>query len=144
MRKNIKNYTSEVPMSRSLANIQKLLASKNAEKIIVDYKDGKPVSIVFAISTPKGVLPIRLPARIEGVAKVMYGANLNQLTRAGLKQVERTAWKNIHDWIDAQLALIETEMVKFEEVFLPYVVMGNQTVFEHYQSDNLLGSGDEQ
>ena len=65
-------------------------------------------------------MPIKLPARVEKVAQVMYGTkNLSKKQQA---QAKRTAWKNIQDWIDAQLALVETEMVKLEEVFLPYIV----------------------
>jgi hypothetical protein len=142
MRKNIKNYTSRDTVNKSLANIQQLLSAKKADKIMTDYKDGEPIGLAFLISTPKGQMPIRLPARIEGVAKVMYGKNLQQCNYSELDQVKRTAWKNIYDWIDAQMALIETEMVKLEEVFLPYaVVKDNKTVFEQYEAGNLLGSG---
>ncbi|HYD35529.1 MAG TPA: hypothetical protein VD999_05655 [Vitreimonas sp.] len=141
MRKNIKNYTSRDTVTKSLNHIQQLLASKKAEKIMIDYKDGEPVAITFLINSPKGLLPIRLPARIEGVAAVMYGARLNQLNNQALDQVKRTAWKNIFDWIDAQIALVETEMVKLEEVFLPYIVIGQYTVFEKFESGTLLGDG---
>lgn len=143
MRKSIKNYTSRDSVNRSLSAIQAMLAAKRAEKIMIDYSDGEPVSITFAIQSPKGLLPIRLPARIDGVAKVMYGSNLQQLNAKQLDQVKRTSWKNIHDWVDAQLALLETEMVKLEEIFLPYMVMReNKTAFELFENDQLqLGSG---
>lgn len=141
MRKNIKNYTSEVPASRSITNIQNLLVAKGAEKIMFDYNDGKPVGMMFLIPTAKGKLPVQLPARVANVAKIMYETNYPNQSQE--KQAERTAWKNLHDWVDAQLALIETDMVKLEEVFLPYIVMGSKgTVFEHFQSGNLqLGEG---
>jgi len=144
MRKNIKNYTSEIPVNRLINKIQELLASKKADKIMIDYVAGEPIGIAFLISTPRGLMPIRLPARIEGVARVMYGANLDQLRDTQIAQVKRTAWRNIHDWIDAQMALIETEMVKLEEVFLPYMVVDeNQTFFERFESGKLkLNSGE--
>lgn len=143
MRKNIKNYTSRDTVLKSLSSIQQLLANKKAEKIMVDYKDGQPIAITFTIQSSQGLIPIRLPARIEGVAKIMYSKNMNQLDAKELDQVKRTSWKNIHDWVDAQLALVETDMVKIEEVFLPYVMMGKQTVFEHFQQNNLgLPSGE--
>lgn len=143
MRKNIKNYTSKDTVNKSLNNIQRMLAQKGAERIMIDYRDAEPVGLTFAIMTPKGSMPVRLPARIEGVAKIMYGATLNQCNSRELEQVKRTAWKNINDWVDAQLALLETEMVKIEEIFLPYVIIGSQTIFEKFESGNLLKSGNE-
>lgn len=142
MRKNIKNYTSTLSLNKSLTKIQKLLANKGAEKIMIDYKDGEPIGIAFAISTPKGTMPIKLPSRFENVAKVMFNKDWEWLSQSRKDQSKRTAWKNLLDWIDAQLALLETEMVKMEEIFLPYVVMGDQTIFEHFESGNLLPSGE--
>lgn len=51
------------------------------------------------------------------------------------KQVRMTAWRQIFGWIKAQLALIETGMVSFVEVFLPYMLIEeNVTVFEKYKN----------
>lgn len=141
MRKNLKNYTSGWTVNKSLNEIQNMLASKGAEKMMIDYKDGEPIGMTFAIKTPKGIMPVALPARIENVSAVMFGASLRQLNQRDLEQVKRTSWKNLHDWVDAQLALLETEMVKIEEIFLPYAVFNGRTVFEHFQSGNLLNSG---
>ena len=149
MRKSIKNYTSGCTINRSVSEIQNLLSAKGAEKIMVDYKNNEPTGIMFLISTPKGQMPIKLPVKTENVERIFQ---LNKkpkydwmkpepLNAQEKEQAKRTAWKNIYDWIDAQLALLETEMVKLEEIFLPYVVMGKQTVFEHFESGNLLASG---
>jgi hypothetical protein len=54
-------------------------------------------------------------------------------------QAYRTAWKNIHDWVDAQMALLETEMVRLEEVFLPYMTDSTgRSVFERMESQAFL------
>jgi hypothetical protein len=46
-------------------------------------------------------------------------------------QASRVAWRIIKDWVDAQLAIIETEMVTLEQVFLPYMqVKDNKTLYE--------------
>jgi len=152
MRKSIKNYTSNVPVQKTIGKIQEILSAKGAEKIMIDYANGKPVGLMFMLKTTKGQIPIKLPARIENVQQVFYNNKKPRykwekpvpLTESEKQQAERTAWKNIEDWIDAQLALIETEMVKIEEVFLPYVIMGNnQTLFDQFNSGTLkLGSGE--
>ena len=36
----------------------------------------------------------------------------------GAEQAYRVAWRNILDWVEAQMALLEIGMAKMEEVFL--------------------------
>lgn len=137
MRKGIKNYTSDTPMDKSVTALQRLLVDKKCERILIDYENSALVAITFIIRTERGSHPVSLPARFDGVAHVMYGTKLAQLNDKQVSQVRRTAWKNILDWVDAQFALIEAEMVKTEEVFLPYIIMGNQTIFKHFENETL-------
>ena len=46
-------------------------------------------------------------------------------------QALRVAWRIVFYWVDAQMAILETQMVKMEQVFLPYMVMRNgRTLFD--------------
>jgi hypothetical protein len=59
-------------------------------------------------------------------------------------QAVRTAWRIVKDWVEAQMALVETQMVTTAEVFLPYAVMKDgRTLAQHAQNDPnfLLGDG---
>ncbi len=133
----LKNYTSEVPVERTLQYIQQMLSKFGAEKVTIEYFRGTAVGVVFTIKTPKGLMPIKLPARLEKVPYAMYGREVH--SEQEKQQVYRTAWKNIHDWIAAQLALIETEMVKMEEVFLPYMQdQEGVTFFERMEERGFL------
>ena len=38
-------------------------------------------------------------------------------------------WRMIEEWILAQMVLVETEMVSVEEVFMPYMLTGKQTLY---------------
>ncbi|GAI38310.1 unnamed protein product, partial [marine sediment metagenome] len=53
-------------------------------------------------------------------------------------------WRNIFHWVSAQLALLETEMVRMEEIFLPYVITGSgQTIYQVMAEKHfLLGPGE--
>lgn len=58
-------------------------------------------------------------------------------------QAVRTAWRIVKDWVEAQMALVETRMVTTQEVFLPYAVMRDgRTLAQTVQSNPsfLLGS----
>jgi hypothetical protein len=138
----IKNYTSGVPVDRTLQNILKILSKHGAKQTTIDYSGDVAVAIFFTIEINGSPFKVKLPARLEKVPFAMWGRNPRDQREK--EQVYRTAWKNIHDWIDAQMALIETEMVKLEEVFLPYFVDRNGlTFYESLETDNFkqLSSG---
>ena len=57
----------------------------------------------------------------------------------GEKQAERVAWRILKDWIEAQMALLDIQMVKFEEVFMPYIVdKHGRTLFEKLEEQQFL------
>lgn len=58
-------------------------------------------------------------------------------------QAERTAWRLVLRWVQAQLAMIETGMVSAPEVFYPYTLIQDagtgrmRTVFEDFIDSQL-------
>lgn len=138
----IKNYTTTVEVHKSLGEIQAALASHGARKIMVDYDStGNPVGITFGIETPDGPRGFLLPANVARVKAVFS----RQKVRAPEGQAERTAWRNIRDWIMAQMAIVEAGQVELQEVFFPYLTDGRgRTVYQLYQGGQLaLGDGSE-
>ena len=139
----IKNYTTSVDVYKSLGEIQGALASHGARKIMVDYDGaGQPVGLLFGIETPEGPRGFCLPANVEGVRAVFD----RQKVKAQPGQAERTAWRNVRDWIMAQMAIIEAGQVQLDEVFLPYLTDGRgRTLYQLYQGGQLaLGSREEE
>ena len=130
----IKNYTSTVDMYTSLGEIQGALARAGASKIMVDYDAGKPVAVTFAIQTISGMRGFRLPAAVDGTLRVFA----KQRVKADRTQAERTAWRNVRDWVLAQIALVESCDAAVDEVFLPYLVDGNgRTLYQAYSAGQL-------
>lgn len=135
----IKNYTSNVDCYTSLGEIQGALARGGANKVMIGYQDGKPTGILFALSTALGERSFALPANIDGVVAVFH----KQKIKADREQAERTAWRNIRDWVLAQMAFIECGAVRMDEVFFPYLTDGKKTLYQAYQDGQLLlPSGD--
>ena len=136
----IKNYTTEVDVYKSLGEIQGELAKHGARQIMVEYDGvGEPIGVTFTVDTPVGRRGFALPANIDGVMAVFQ----RQRVSADRKQAVRTGWRNIRDWVLAQMAIIEAGMVSMEEVFLPYLTDGRgNTLYGLYQSGALaLGDG---
>lgn len=43
------------------------------------------------------------------------------------------------DWVEAQMALLDIEMVRFEEIFLPYIETDTgQTVYERLEKQQFM------
>ncbi len=145
---SLKNKTSSG--KNTFDKIQKILAENGAKKVMFDYAgDGTLESISFAIDINGVITGFRLPALAENVFQMMYPKHDEYRNKRFVKQWREqayiTAWANIRDWIDAQMALVKTRQVEVAQVFLPYMVMkGDQTLYEKVVSDPkfLLGNGE--
>lgn len=124
-----------MPLLNTLGQIQGQLVKHGAKKILQDYDDaGRITALSFMIDTPLGPRGIRLPANVDAVHKVLT----KQKVKCDREQAERVAWRIVKDWVEAQMAILESEMVQMEEIFLPYMVSASgQTLFEAYQNNQL-------
>lgn len=136
----LKNYASTSALPNIFSAIEKTLSTHRAKQITREYNNGKISAISFVVDTKRGPMGVRLPARVEQVKRIFDLQGI----RYKDTQPYRTAWATIRDWIDVQMALIDWEMVKVEEVFLPYAVGRNgKTFFESFENGDipLLGEG---
>lgn len=79
-----------------------------------------------------------LPANIDGVLETFK----KQKIKVDREQAEKTAWRNVRDWILAQMAFIESGNVEVDEIFLPYLTDGKKTLYQAYKTGQLLiGNG---
>lgn len=133
------NYTTKINVYTTLGEIQAQLVKHGARKIMQDYDDaGRLAALTFAIDTPTGVRVIRLPANVDAVHKVLT----RQKVKCDREQAERVAWRIVKDWVEAQMAILESEMVQLDEIFLPYMVNDKgQTLFEAYRNNQLRLEG---
>lgn len=133
------NYTTMVSVYITLGEITAQLVKHGAKKIMQDYDGaGRILALTFSIDTPAGVRGVRLPANVDAVHKVLA----QQKVKCDREQAERVAWRIVKDWVEAQMAILESQMVQLDEIFLPYMV-NNQgyTFFQVYQNNQLLLEG---
>lgn len=132
----IKNYTTQKHPLESIGEIQAALAKGGAKKVMIDYDDnGEPKGLAFAIETERGMMGFQLPANIEGVYKVFQ----KQKVKADMKQASMTAWRNVRDWVLAQMAFIEAGNATLQEAFLPYLTdRSGNTLYHAYISGQLM------
>lgn len=132
----IKNYTTTKHPCESIGEIQAALAKGGAKKVMIDYDEsGEPKSLAFALETERGFIGFQLPANIEGVYEVFR----KQKVRADIEQAKKTAWRNVRDWVLAQMAFIEAGNATLQEAFLPYLTnKEGQTLYQAYINGQLL------
>jgi predicted SpoU family rRNA methylase len=125
------NYTTSVPAIKSVGEIQGILVAHGAKSILINYADNGVVeSLSFIVKTPYGDMPIRLPTDAKAVLRVMEEQRLPRRYLT-YEQAVKVAWRIVKDWVRAQMAILETEMVKMEQIFLPYMaVSDDKTLYD--------------
>ena len=129
------NYTTKVDVYETIGTIEGKLAKIGARKILKEYNDdGDIIALSFMVNSPVGSQAIKLPVNVDAVHQVL----VRQKVKADREQAARVAWRILKDWIEAQLAILETEMVAMDEIFLPYMLMdGRRTVYQVYVDNQL-------
>lgn len=136
----IKDYSTKVDIFTTLGEIQGMLVKHGAKKVLQEFDDdGNVQSVSFMINTPMGTQAVRLPANVDAVQKTLE----KQKVKADRAQAQRVAWRIIKDWVAAQMAILESEMVSMDEIFLPYMLDsdGQTTVHQLFVKNQLLLGG---
>lgn len=122
------NYTTQIAATKTVGEMQTLLAQAGASRISVDYDDGAPSALSFMLVTPHGPRYFTLPVNVDAMHRLLEAEDKAGRIRSGAKatrssrpQAERVAWRVMKDWLAAQLALVATEMVGLDQVMLPYL-----------------------
>ena len=141
---NIKNYTSTIDASRSMANIEELLVEIGATNINKQYADKVCTGITFLLFDQQlqQTLPFHLKAQVEECFLILW-KNVKR-PRADTpdtvhNQANKTAWKILSDWTDIQCSMILLGQAKPLQMFLPFMydMKNNETLFDKVSSGKL-------
>lgn len=135
------NYSTTVAASKTVAEMQAMLAKHGASRISVDYDGGAPSALAFVLVTPHGPRHFTLPVNIDAMQRLLVQQEREGKLKSGRRdvrtsreQAERVAWRVMKDWLAAQLALVETAMAGLDQVMLPYLhVDGEKTLYAAYR-----------
>ncbi len=138
------NYTTQIATEKTVTEIQGILARAGAMAIMTEFSDeGILCAVSFRIGTPHGPVSYSLPCDITAVFRILErqsrdGKVPKRLVTDG--QAARVGWRIIKDWIEAQLALVQTQMVTLDQVFLPYArTKSGETVYQRYLGTGMAG-----
>ena len=142
------NYTTTIDPERTISEIQRMLLAHGVTAMMTEY-DGRQVSSVsFQIVMHGKKAGFRLPCNWRAVRAVFDEQGIRSVKHKDKdldNQATRTAWRIVFEWVRAQLALVEVNMVTVPQIFLPYMIMrDDRTLAEHVESNPafLLGKGE--
>ncbi len=143
MAKAIKNYTTKVPASRSVEEIQAALVKAGASGVLYEYEQGtgRILALKFVLQMGEQKVGFSLPVEWRKFQAVLKRDRVPRYDDE--EYCYRVAWRNIRDWVLAQMALYETQMVDLPQVFLPFAVgKDGATLYERVANGGfLLGPG---
>ena len=141
----ILNYTTTVDSFKTVSEIEYILMKHKAKSIMKNYDGESITGLSFLIDTGIQQIPVRLPVKVDECLKVLKKEkreNPRKQIKDTREQAERVAWRILKDWVEAQMALLDIEIVRFEEIFLPYIQTNNgQTVYERLEEKQFLLEG---
>lgn len=115
------NFSTKIQPEQTIGEIQRMLADYGVEAMMTEY-DGRNVSAVsFKMNVDGKVFPFRMPCNWRGVYEILNTYEYPKQCRTE-EQAIRVAWRILHAWVKAQLALVEVNMVTIPQVFLPYTL----------------------
>lgn len=141
----ILNYTTTIDAFKTVSEIEYILMRHKAKSIMKDYDGESITGLSFLIDTGTQQIPVRLPAKVDRCLLVLQKekrANPRKQIKDTREQAERVAWRILKDWVEAQMALLDIEMVRFDEIFLPYIQTSDgRTVYERLEEKSFLLEG---
>jgi hypothetical protein len=138
---NIKNYTSSVEASRSMARIEELLVEIGATNINKKFSEKVCTGITFLLFDQQlqRTLPFHLKAQVEECFTVLWKdvkRPRHDTKKILMQQANRTAWKILSDWTEIQCSMILLGQAKPLQMFLPFMydLKSEETLFDKVTS----------
>jgi hypothetical protein len=136
------NYTTTVDPQKTMSECITILARYGATAIAMTYDNGMPGGLHFQVNTAFGRRNYALPANVAGTHEVLmkaWRAGKIPPSKATLEQAQRTSWRVIKMWLEAQLALIEAGLVDLPQVMLPFMIDDEgRTVYQRFLENEQL------
>lgn len=141
------NYTTKIDPEQTISEIQKMLSKHGVTAMMTEYDGPHVDSVSFRMNVKGQPMGFKLPCNWRAVLEI-FKKDTKARKRGCVNDAQaiRTAWRIVFEWIRAQLALVEVNMVTVPQIFLPYTIMRDgRTLAEHVESNPsfLLGEGNQ-
>lgn len=138
----LKNTFSKLPVAKYIELTQQALVKAGASGTQFKYTEGRITGLAFTLPIGKQEIKFMLPVAWQKFQNVLRKEDNRRADDDDY--CYRVAWACVKDWIEAQMAFVESENVTVPQIFLPYAVTKDgQTLFEKVATSPnfLLGDG---
>jgi hypothetical protein len=134
------NYTTTVDPGKSASECIDILIKHGARKVGMSVgEDRMPDGIEFVIDTQFGPRSYSMEVDAARTRKVLldaYSEGRVERRHTEPAHAARVAWRVMKDWLEAQMAMIETGLVSLDQVMLPYMrVDDGHTLYSAWQEN---------
>jgi len=134
-RESVYMATTTKSPAETAGDIQALIGKHGARQVLTEYDaNGEISGISFVIDVNGQLIPFKPQIRWERLLEKMTMDPKTQNRYCTPEQARRSAWRIAFHWLEAQLAYVDSGMVSFLEIMLPFAqIGGEQTVFEQLE-----------
>lgn len=144
--KSLYMETTKISAGQTVSEIQRILGVYGCAAVMTQYENKEVSAVSFQIIFLDKTIPFVLPCRWKPIYNILLKRR-KRIKESDIPELESqakaVAWRQILRWVEAQLALVDTEMVKIQEVFLPYIQVGikNETLYQQIESKKFQAIG---
>lgn len=138
----LKNTFAKLPAGKYIEMAQQALVQAGASGVQYKFENGYIIGLAFTLNINANEIQFMLPVNWKKFQNVLKKEDNRRSDEDDY--CYKVAWACMKDWIEAQMAFVESENVTVPQVFLPYAVTKDgKTLFEKIASNPsfLLGDG---
>lgn len=139
---SLKNTYAQKGAGYYISLAQEALVKTGANGIQFTYHEGRVVGIAFTMNLNGTIVQFKLPIHWKKFQAVLKKEGNRRWDEDDYAY--KVAWACTKDWIEAQMAFVESENVTVEQIFLPFATAKDgETLFEKVvrNPNMLLGEG---
>lgn len=121
----ILNYTTKIDAWKTVNEVQQILSKHKVSHFSIKNEGTFPVALSFCVDYKGQPLNYLLPCNHEGVLNCLKKDRKVPKSSKNSEQALCTSWRIIKDWVEAQMAIVESELAPIQEVFMPYLVINS-------------------
>jgi hypothetical protein len=122
----ILNYTTSVDPWKTVHELQQILVKHKVSHFSIRNEGSFPVALAFTIDFNGRPLNYVLPCNFQGVLECLKRDKKVPKNLKNSDQALRVGWRIMKDWVAAQLALVDANLVTIHEVFFKDLVINAQ------------------
>ena len=128
-KKNLHMETTTVPVIKTCAEIEELLAAHDASAVWKEFKYGQIESIFFVLNIDGKQVPFKIPFRYQQIQQLARDGKTAYRKTADQDQARRIAARLVLRSLQAQFALVDVGQADLQEIFLSHVMVSDRETF---------------